>query len=189
MNVELMQTLSLIFYLLAAAMFFTAIALFFLLRVPSLFGYITGSTAKKAIESIRLQNEDPGDKARKQHPVNIPRSMITEKISKSGRLGQQAAVSGALSGMEPSAISQQAAYAYDPAYPAGAAETSLLEPSMNETTLLHPDLISVGETTVLTQNDYPNEFLQEADSTGIHADGNFSMDVEISFTESSGMII
>lgn len=185
MTVELMQTLSLVFYLLAAVMFFMAIALFFLLRVPSLFGDITGSTARKAIESIRLQNENSGEKAYKPSPVNVSRSMITEKISKSGRLGQRPGGLGGSPGTEKFSTTQLSSYANDPVFPVGAAETSVLDQSNNETTLLNPEFMPSGETTVLSQN----EFQPAADTTGMDIDGNFSMDVEISFTGSSEMVI
>lgn len=57
MSFEILQTLSIISYILAAIMFVTAIILFFVLHVPKLFGYITGSSARKAISDIHSQSE------------------------------------------------------------------------------------------------------------------------------------
>lgn len=57
MTVELLQTLSLIAYIVAGVLFLVAVALFFLLEIPKLFGYLTGTTAKKAIETISQQSE------------------------------------------------------------------------------------------------------------------------------------
>ena len=57
MSVELLQTLSTVFFVLAAVMFLIALALFFVLDVVHLVGDVTGSTARKAIEDIRKGNE------------------------------------------------------------------------------------------------------------------------------------
>ncbi len=56
MSVELLQTLSLGAYILAGVFLAVAIALFFLLDVPKLVGFLTGSAARKGIEIIRQQN-------------------------------------------------------------------------------------------------------------------------------------
>lgn len=86
LSIELLKTISLALFILSAVMFLVAVSLFFLLNVPKLVGDITGSTARKAIESIRKQNEESGDKAYKPSPVNLARGKTTEKISSSGQL-------------------------------------------------------------------------------------------------------
>lgn len=215
MTVESMQTISLVFYLLAGVMFISAIALFFLLKVPSLFGDITGSTARKAIETIRMQNEYSGDKANKPSPINISRGKITEKISKSGRLQQSVTGYGGSPGTEKFATTQLSAYASVPENAFGAAETTLLDPSMNETSLpdrsmnetsfldqsmndtsvpeqsmnetsvISPECTPYGETTVLSES----EFRSETEPAGFGRDEDFSLDFEIRFTASSDMVI
>ena len=86
MTVELLKTLSFVSFILAGVLFLAAAALFFLLRVPRLFGDVTGATARKAIENIRQQNAESGDKAYKPSPVNAARGKVTDKISPSGHL-------------------------------------------------------------------------------------------------------
>ena len=46
----------------AGIMLVTAVLLFILLRIPAVIGDLTGSTARKAIEDIRSQNEETGRK-------------------------------------------------------------------------------------------------------------------------------
>ena len=67
--------------------------LFFLLDIPKVIGDLSGSNAKKGIESIRKQNEASGDKSYKSSSVNLRRGRLTDKISKSGRVEKP--VSGA----------------------------------------------------------------------------------------------
>ena len=84
MTVEMMQNLSTLSYIVAAVMFVITVMLFFLLNVPRLIGDISGATARKAIESIRQQNEMSGDKAYKPSPVNSKRGRVTDRISDYG---------------------------------------------------------------------------------------------------------
>ena len=130
MSVELLQTLSLVSYILAGVFLIVAVALFFLLDVRKLIGDISGANARKAIENIRQQNESSGDKAYKPSPVNMARGKLTDKISQSGRLQPR------LSGMGGSPGTQKFA------------TTDLIPPVGNETTVLTGELS--GETTVLT---------------------------------------
>ena len=86
MTVELLKTLSLAAYIIAGVLFLIAVALFFLLDILKVYGDISGRTAKKAIEAIRLQNESTGNKAYKPSAVNAKRGKLTDKITPSGRL-------------------------------------------------------------------------------------------------------
>lgn len=86
MSVEYMQIISLVLYILAAVAFVLGVVLFFVLNIPRIFNDITGATARKAIENIRQQNEESGDKAYKSSHVNIARGRVTDKISSSGNL-------------------------------------------------------------------------------------------------------
>lgn len=60
MSVELLQKLSFGSYLLAGVFIALAAVLYFLLDVPHLFGYVTGRTARKAIQEIENQNAVTG---------------------------------------------------------------------------------------------------------------------------------
>lgn len=71
----------------ACGLFFVIAAiLFFALNIPKVISDLTGRTAKKAIENIRMQNEQTGDKTYQSSAVNLKRGKLTDKISHSGRL-------------------------------------------------------------------------------------------------------
>lgn len=73
--------------LIACATFFViAVVLFFALHIPQVISDLTGRTARKAIENIRLHNEQSGNKTYQSSAVNIQRGKLTDKISQSGRL-------------------------------------------------------------------------------------------------------
>lgn len=63
-----------------------SVVLFFLLDIPKVIGDLTGSNARKGIESIRKQNEATGDKTYMTSTVNLRRGRLTDKISNSGRV-------------------------------------------------------------------------------------------------------
>ena len=163
MTVELLQLLSLVSYILAGVLFLTAAALFFLLGVPKLIGDVTGSTARKAIESIRQQNEATGDKAYKPSYVNAKRGKLTDKILPTGQIEQRRNGIGVNVGTE-KLSSMETAQKAD--------ETTVLNGNQSETSVLYPEN-PVGETTVL---------LQEENNDG------FSVDFEIGFIGSSEII-
>lgn len=172
MTVELLQTLSLVAYIVAGVLFLVAVALFFLLDVPKLYGDVSGRTAKKAIEAIRQQNESTGNKAYKPSAVNAERGKLTDKITQSGRLQSQTAGLPVSVGTEKFATSTLAPQPN---------ETTVLEGSTNETTVLTGTLpIDGGETTLLINEDFHVE--------SVPADGKFSVDVEMSFTGSTEII-
>lgn len=172
MTVELLQTLSLVAYIAAGVLFLVAVALFFLLDVPKLYGDVSGRTAKKAIEAIRQQNESTGNKAYKPSTVNAERGKLTDKITQSGRLQSQTAGLPVSVGTEKFATSTLAPQSN---------ETTVLEGTTNETTVLTGTLPSEGGETTLLVNE---EFHAEPVST----DGKFTVDVEMSFTGSSEII-
>ena len=70
----------------AGVMLAVSILLFFLLKIPKVIGDLSGRTARRAIDDIRRQNEESGDKTYKSSAVNLQRGKVTDKITKSGRL-------------------------------------------------------------------------------------------------------
>lgn len=147
-----------------------AIILFFVLKIPSVIGDLTGSTARKAIENIRNQNESSGDKTYKSSAVNRERGKLTDKITATGTLIKNPTdvMGGAMAttkiGTQQLAAEAQQSY-----------ETSLLETNTsNETTLLSSD--GSGETTVLDQSaveqspDSSVAFVIEYEITYIHTE-------------------
>ena len=57
MNVETLQTMSKVAYILAAAAFLASILMFFLFRIPETFNELTGRAAKKFIAEAKKKNE------------------------------------------------------------------------------------------------------------------------------------
>lgn len=73
--------------LIACAVFFVvAVILFFVFKIPKVISDLTGRTARKAIENIRMNNEQSGDKTYQSSAVNLERGKLTDKISRSGRI-------------------------------------------------------------------------------------------------------
>lgn len=127
MSVELLQTMSLVSFIIAGVLLLVAAALFFLFNIPKVFGEVTGSTARKAIENIRQQNEQTGNKAYRPSPVNAERGKITDKITPSGNLEQKSGNSGVSVGT----VKLQTAE-----LTSGAQETAVLDNASDETTVL-----------------------------------------------------
>lgn len=172
MTVELLQNLSLAAYIVAGVLLLISIALFFLLDVPKLYGDVSGRTAKKAIEAIRQQNEETGNKAYKPSAVNEARGKLTDKITPSGRLESQTSGLAVSVGTEKFATS---------ALQPQSNETTVLNSSANETTVLSGTLSTeFGETTLLSA--------EESQKIASPANGVFSVDVEMAFTGSSEII-
>lgn len=181
MTVELLQTLSLAAYIAAGVLFLLAVALFFLLDVPKLYGDVSGRTAKKAIEAIRQQNESTGNKAYKPSAVNAERGKLTDKITPSGKLESRTDGLAVSVGTEKFATAALASQTNETTLlETGANETTLLTAG-NETTILTGALpTDSGETTMLVHENLQPEVVVTDDS--------FEVDVEMSFTGSSEII-
>lgn len=158
MSVEVLQLLSLIAYVVAGIFLIISIVLFFVLDVRKLVGDISGATARKAIEDIRRQNEQSGDKAYKPSHVNMARGRLTDKISPSGRILQ------AGSHLNGSPGTQKF-------------NTVELTAAAGETVVLTTELEGANETTVLYQA--PEQEEQASP---------FSVDVEMGFMGSTEVI-
>lgn len=179
MTVELLQTLSLVSFIVAGVLLLLGVALFFLLDVPKLYGEISGRTAKKAIEAIRRQNESSGNKAYKPSAVNAERGKLTDKITHTGSIIGRTSGSGISVGTEKLQTDVLTAQANETTVleqPVN--ETTVLEQSANETTVLEQP---AGETTVLAHNE------MQVHSAPMTA-AEFTVDVEMSFTGSSEII-
>lgn len=86
MTYEMYRYLSLGAGIACAIMVVVSIVLFFTLQIPKVIGDLTGRTARKAIEDIRKQNEQTGNKVYRSSSVNLRRGKLTDKITPSGRL-------------------------------------------------------------------------------------------------------
>ena len=139
-----------------------AIIVFLVYRIPSVIGDLSGSTARKAIEDIRSQNESTGDKAYKPSYVSNRRGRITDKITPSGSLvpswQDDSERVMETTKIDTTVLESEARESY---------ESSLRSPDYGETTLLDYD--SGGETSVLSY-DYGSEFEIEYELSFIHSD-------------------
>ena len=89
--VEKLEAVSNVGYVLAVLMFIVAILLFFLLKIPAVYGDLSGKAAKKAIEKIKLQNEAAiasGAKAFSPSTVNLKKGKTSGKLKDSRQLFQ-----------------------------------------------------------------------------------------------------
>lgn len=146
---------------LAGIMLVVSIMLFFLLKIPTVIGDLTGATARKAIENIRSQNESSGEKTYRTSQVNWERGKLTDKISPSGRLVPKH------SSFEHGAMATQKIGTQQLNYQSTAEETTLLSNAAPETAV--PDCEHQGfETTVLGGQQFRNGFLIEYEITYIH---------------------
>lgn len=155
--------------LIACGVFFViAVILFFTLKIPKVISDLTGRTARKAIENIRMQNEQSGDKTYQSSVVNLERGKITDKISQSGRLMPRDATPFG-TGVITEKISTM-----ELEQPAGetevldqlVGETDVLAPVAGETDVLAP---AAGETELLAPTEQPVQvFTIEYEITFIH---------------------
>jgi len=135
MTVELLNRLSLFSFIGAGLLFLFAIALFFLLDIPKVFGEVTGRTAKKSIERIKQHN---ADSSTGRVGYADPSKLASHtKVDQSGkiRMGTEKFVTSSLA-------------------PTNNGETTLLDEVSNETTLLTENQLNavpsaVEETTLL----------------------------------------
>lgn len=83
-------------FVLTVVSFAITIILFIKFNIISIIGDLSGSAAKKGIESIRNNNFRTGNKAYKSSTINTERGRITDRISSSGalkRIGENIGVS------------------------------------------------------------------------------------------------
>ncbi len=190
MTVEMMQTLSLVLYILAGVLAVTAIILFIALRVPRIIGELTGSAERKAIENIRKQNLDAANTdAENKRSMAADRHM-TDKISRSGRLAQRETRMSGVNATQKLGRQTVMSGAETELLNPGMGETEMLRPVVGETEVLGP---TAGETTLLNPAILPTE---TSEDLPVHrepeqpqsAHKDFSIDHEIQFSGSSEWI-
>ena len=176
---------------LSLVMVIVSAILFFTLKIPKVIGDLTGRTARKAIEDIRKQNEQSGDKTYRSSPVNKQRGKLTDKITKSGRLEKRAespfgtgVITEQLSGKQPVyASSETTVLSEDTAVLSE--ETTVLS---NETTVLEAPSM---ETTVLSS--YVPAAAQPAPvqpaATAWNPEPRFTVEYEITYIHTQEVIV
>lgn len=150
--------------LIASGLFLVASAvLFFTLHIPKVIGDLTGRNARKAIEDIRRQNEQSGDKSYQSSAVNLQRGKLTDKISHSGRL-----ITREKSNFSTGVITEKIS-------------TKQLRDNADETTVLGEN----GETTVLAS---PMDETTVLDAQAVNETQTFEVEFEITYIHTSEMI-
>jgi|GEM_PF-338937 len=151
MTVEMMQTLSLVLYILAGVLAVVAIVLFLALRVPRIIGELTGSSARKAIENIRKQNVESASQDAEHHRAQMSGSQMTDKISRSGRLAQRETRMSETPSRE--TLNRESLRRSG----SGTKKLGVQKPTAGETEVLRPGM---GETEVLTNTAGETEVLR-----------------------------
>lgn len=153
--------------LIACGIFFVlAVILFFALKIPKVISDLSGRTARKAIENIRMQNEQSGDKTYQSSAVNLERGKLTDKISRSGRLIPRDATPFGTGVITEKISTQKLDTAGETDVLTVTEETTVLSEPAGETTVLTQP---AGETTVLmAQEEAAQAFTVEYEITFIH---------------------
>ncbi len=159
MSIDVLQTCSIGFWVAAGIFFLTAVALFFLMDIPKLYGEISGRTARKAIEQIRKHNAEAltGDIA----GAHTGSGVRTEKFSTATLAPETEA--GATTVL------------------AEAGATTVLAESGVTTVLAE-----AGATTMLTEQEHPQA--AENDRQSPEAMDDFVLENELSYAESVEII-
>lgn len=176
--------------ILAAILFIISVILFFVLKIPSVIGDLSGATARKAIEDIRNQNETTGEKVYKSSLVNRERGKLTDKISPSGNLIKNPS-GGIWGAMTTEKISTQklSEDAANETTVLSSNETTVLGGG-NETTVLggnETTVLNGGETTLLDSMPVMNE--TSLLSPDMMPSGIFEIEYEITFIHTTEVIV
>lgn len=177
MTYEMYRMIYLVALIAGCIMAVTAIVLFFTLQIPRVIGDLTGRTARRAIEDIRKQNEQSGEKTFAPSHVNKQRGKLTDKITHSGRIVKREESPLGVRVVTERLAGQQAAQSNPAAAQAGGNETTLLYPEAGETAVLDP----VGETSVLDAAGDTTVLYQPAAAPVANASQEFVIEYEITF--------
>lgn len=168
MSIDVLQACSIGFWVAAGIFFLTAVALFFLMDIPKLYGEISGRTARKAIEQIRKHNAEAltGDIA----GAHTGSGVRTEKFS-TATLAPEAAA-GATTVLAEAGATTMLAEA--------GATTVLAETGATAV------LAEAGATTMLTEQEHPQAAGNDRQSP--EAMDDFVLENELSYAESVEII-
>lgn len=82
---QTLSTLSVISFAIAGVCLVIAIILWFYFRIPTVIGDLSGRTAKKSIEKMRIANEKTGAKNYKESKTNAERGKLTGTMPDMGK--------------------------------------------------------------------------------------------------------
>lgn len=161
--------------ILCGLMLIVSIILFITLKIPKVISDLSGATARKAIKSIREQNEASGNKGYKVSAVNEARGKLTDKISPSGNVIQQHQAQ--MAGIDTAKIDVQTMPVDE-----AANQTTVLE-TYGETSVL--DTTGAGETSVLSSAPFAGETTV---LNGATSDALFAVEYEITYIHTNEII-
>ncbi len=180
--------------ILAGIMLVITILLFFLLKIPSVIGDLTGSTARKAIADIHTQNQQAQHKVYNTATLRKERK-LSERISERlGRTTGNTVVTGALKTPPPATIeppipdsSSSAQAVAQATQSVDYGETSVLAPESGETSVLAPES---GETSVLSssQNNTDTGSTTILNNSNSIANASFVIEYDITFVHSNEIV-
>lgn len=78
--VDILTTISIISFIATGVFTVVAIALWFVFKIPSVLGDLSGRTAKKSIEQMRQANEKTGVKSYRSSKENLRRGKLTDTM-------------------------------------------------------------------------------------------------------------
>ena len=152
--------------ILCGVMLLVTVIIFFLYNIPKVISDLSGATARKAINDIRRQNEEGGEKTYKPSAVNAARGKVTDKISRSGRIVQNNHVHVGIDTVSMQTQQLENTSAETTLLDENGTETTLLENNFGETSLLDE---SIGQTGKLSQASEPDAvFAIEYEITYVH---------------------
>ena len=190
MTYEVYRIIFIVALILSLLMLLLAVILFVVLKIPTVIGDLTGANARKAIENIRNQSKQSGDKE-----MGVDQSGHTDKITQSGRLIGHQKGRGADESIKTSKLStQELAGNETTVLSAGGNETTVLggnTPGAGETMVLGGSTSGMGETMVLDQSGMgmaePYQATQDM-YAGQYAAGVFEIEFEITYIHTNEMI-
>lgn len=157
MSIEVLETISLISFILAGISAVSAVLLWFVFKIPTVISDLSGRTARKSIERMRANNEKTGRKDFMPSKTNVKRGKVTELMDEtskeSGRLSEM--LSGKLvnkksdvpnkEDLETGLLEENIQSSYE------SEETGLLKEDTLETEFIGTELLEEDETTLLVE--------------------------------------
>lgn len=165
MSIEVLDTISLISFVLAGISAVLTVVFWFVFKIPTVISDLSGRTARKSIERMRANNEKTGKKDYAPSKTNLKRGKVTELMDESSK------GSGKLSGMLSGKLKKK--------------ETPVVEENL-ETGLLEENIQNAyesEETGLLTEDAMETEFLgtellEESEETGLLVDDETTLLVD-----------
>ena len=159
---DTLSIVSLVSYIIAAVSFALAVIFWFVFKIPTVIGDLSGRNARKSIAKMRENNEKTGNKSYRSSTVNANRGKLTDTMQDSGKLDKDKKINVKKeeTTIETGLLAENRATSYD------SEQTGLLEES-EDTALLNDS----EETGMLTDMEETG-MLDDTEETGLLTDEN-----------------